>query len=194
MKRKNEAEKQQKETLSLVGNLNFAFCPVSILKNKDDSFDFLEKNFILSPNKSFINKRNIKNVGFFYICYSIALDQTHEDNGDSKDYFYFQVFAQHGLKQAAGLPIFGLFSSEEIVSLIKEIDTTFEPEFHDKQIFGDYQDAVGTCSLILKLMQNWTTIKLMDFKNLYLQQSSALKVKKQKNKKTAVPKKTTKKQ
>ncbi len=156
-----------------VGELNFAFCPTSALIASDE---FISKNKdVLSIFEEYdIEKiKNIKNAfRYFYICYSISVENINQEN---KDYFYFQLFLQIGDQQSEMPPIYGFFSYDEIMSFIRDIDAMFVPSIHEKQIFESYTDEIiGTSDIILSLMQDWTTLKLLEFKDLYFRDEDAV--------------------
>ena len=80
-----------------------------------------------------------------------------------------------GEEQAATSPIYGFYSHDEILSMIKDIDAMFDPEWHERQIFESYvQDLSGSADQLIKLMQEWTSLKLLQFNDLYFQDEKAV--------------------
>jgi len=155
-------------------SLNFAFCPSKALS---PSYSLLQSNEeINSIIKECASKTQIEKIlkcfRYFYICYCLKLEDLNQEN---KNYFYFQLFSQIGDQQSPTTPVYGFYNNEEILSMIRDIDNMFNPENHDKQIFESYvQNLNGNASDLLKLMQDWTSLKLLQFTELYFQDHDAI--------------------
>jgi len=146
--------------------LNFAYCP-SIALNIDHSLMINSNEFKqLSESLDDESTRYMsKAMKYFYICYSITIENTQLLHNN---YFYFQLFSQIGDQQNAADPIYGFYNDEKILESIKDIDSMFYPEKYDKQIFDTFQsDLCASADQIIKLMQDWTTLKLKSFNDLY---------------------------
>ena len=62
------------------------------------------------------------------------------------------------------------------MSMIKDVDNLFSPDTHEKQVFESYlQELEGDASEIIQLMQNWTSLKLLQFNDLYFQDKEAVR-------------------
>lgn len=154
-------------------SINFAFCPMRALvasRNlmmENDEIKTTVKDFPEIDAESLLNS-----FRYFYICYSIKVEDIEQEN---KDYFYFQLFSQIGEEQAATSPIYGFYSHDEILSMIKDIDAMFNPEWHERQIFESYtEDLNGSADQLIKLMQEWTSLKLLQFNDFYFQDEKAV--------------------
>jgi hypothetical protein len=154
-------------------SINFAFCPSKALIASSNLTTEIKEV------ESIINEYPVLNTGdilnsfrYFYICYSIKVENTDQEN---KDYFYFQLFSQIGNQQAATSPVYGFYTNDQIISMIKDIDAMFSPERHERQIFESYtEELYGSADQIINLMQEWTSLKLLQFNNLYFQDENAV--------------------
>jgi hypothetical protein len=109
---------------------------------------------------------------YFYVCYCIKIENF---NNEENHYLYFQLFSQVGDQQSAALPIYGFYSYESILSIIKDIDSMFLGENYNKQVFDTFQNELyGTADQIIKLMQDWTSLKLLSFNDMYFKNQSAV--------------------
>jgi predicted transcriptional regulator len=62
------------------------------------------------------------------------------------------------------------------MTVIKDIDSMFSVENYNKQVFDTFQnDLFGTADQVIKLMQDWTALKLINFNDLYFQDDYAIK-------------------
>ena len=153
--------------------LNFAYCPSKALTIEKslmhNSQEFKELSGSLDDKSTEYMSSAMK---YFYICYSITIENINlEDN----NYFYFQLFSQIGDQQAAASPVYGFYNDEKVLESIKDIDSMFYPDQYDKQIFDTFQDELfGKADEIIKLMQEWTELKLLSFNNLYFKDESAI--------------------
>ena len=152
--------------------LNFAFCPAELLNLNEKVFysnplfkDKKENPLIESTVDFSIFDNFKKYIKYFYVCYSFELDGELYKN---KSYFYFQVFYQAGIEQGSFDPFFGIFSEKEIVDFLRETDSFFNPDPHNKKLFDNIELATGSCHTLVQLMQHWTTVKLIEFNNEYL--------------------------
>lgn len=157
-------------------SLNFAFCPVSALKSSKASRESMMQTEEISLMIMELPESGIDilmdSFRYFYICYSIKVEDIEEEN---KDYFYFQLFSQIGDQQTAIDPVYGFYTEEQILSMIKDINGMFDPEIHERQIFESYvQEMNGSADDILKLMQDWTQLKILQFNDLYFQDEEAV--------------------
>jgi hypothetical protein len=144
--------------------LNFAFCPAQLLDLDKDS---LYGTSILSDDV-IAAKDALDNLGsyikYFYVCYSFELDK---EIYNGKNYFYFQIFYQSGMEQNAFDPFFGIYSENETVNFLNEIDSFFQPDPHEKKMFDNTELAIGSCHTLVQLMQQWTAVKIIEFTNEY---------------------------
>ena len=153
--------------------LNFAYCPSIALTIEQPTInntqEFKELSDSLDDKSTHYMSLAMK---YFYICYSITIENINlEDN----NYFYFQLFSQIGDQQTAADPIYGFYNDEKILESIKDIDSMFYPDQYDKQIFDTFQDELfGKADEIIKLMQQWTELKLLSFNNLYFKDKSVV--------------------
>jgi hypothetical protein len=153
--------------------LNFAYCPSEALtltpelKHSTEEFKELSKD---------LDARCIKYLAaamkYFYVCYCIKIENL---NNEENHYLYFQLFSQVGDQQSAALPIYGFYSYESILSIIKDIDSMFVGENYNKQLFDTFQNEFcGTADQIIKSMQDWTSLKLLSFNDMYFKNQSAV--------------------
>jgi len=155
--------------------LNFAYCPSAALKINtnymQNSQEFIDLSKGLDKESVFYMSNAMR---YFYICYSLKLEGVNPDF-EKSNYFYFQLFSQIGDQQAASQPVYGFFEDEKIFDLIKDIDSLFEPEKYNKQIFDSFQEEIfANASELIKLMQEWTDLKLSVFNNLYFKDANAV--------------------
>lgn len=160
---------------NISANLNFAYCPSSALIINSNYIQNSEEFIDLSKN---LDKESISYMSnamrYFYICYSLKLENINSEL-DESNYFYFQLFSQIGDQQSASQPVYGFFEDEKILELIKDIDYLFEPEKYDKQIFDTFHvEIAASASELIKLMQQWTNLKLLTFNNLYFKDFEAV--------------------
>ena len=142
-------------------SLNFAFCPTFLLKanNKTKQESGL---FDSAELKSETVDSLLDITRYFYICYSFKFDESQHD------YFFFQSFAAVGSQFSNSEPVFGFFTKDEILILISQIDESFLPEKHDKQIYDSYINEYSySADYLLTIMAEWTKIKLQHFEYLY---------------------------
>jgi hypothetical protein len=169
-----KTKKDQFDLSSFEATLNFAYCPFnsliinpSFIRNSSEFAD-LSKGL---DKKSILYMTNA--MRYFYICYSIKLEN-HPSFKES-NYFYFQLFSQIGDQQAASQPVYGFYSDEKILDLIKDIDSMFNPDQYDKCIFDTFQgDMMGKANEIIKLMEEWTKAKLIAFNTSYFSDNKAI--------------------
>lgn len=154
--------------------LNFAYCPSKALTL--NSSLMLDSNEFKDLSESIDDKSISYLIGcmkYFYICYCVKIVNLKQDHNN---YFYFQLFSQIGDQQSAAQPIYGFYTDEKILESIKDIDAMFYPEEYDKQIFDTFQNELfGGADQIAKLMQDWTDLKLLNFKDLYFKDEDAVK-------------------
>lgn len=156
------------EASNIHGSLNFAYCPAIPLKMAQESESMLEELEELSGKVADeCNEYFSESVKHFYICYSMKIDDSFLDQNKA-NYFYFQLFSQVGLQQLPSDPIYGFFSEENILDIIKNIDSMFSFADYDKQVFDtlNYQTS-GNLDQLIKLMQEWTSLKLVKFSEMY---------------------------
>jgi hypothetical protein len=151
----------------------FGFCPTRALTASDELTLNSEEIKLLAKE---CPRNKIKNIlgafRYFYICYCLKIEELDQDN---KNYFYLQTFSQIGDQQTPAAPIYGFYNNEEIMSMIKDVDNLFSPDTHEKQIFESYlQELDGDASQLIELMQNWTSLKLLQFNDLYFQDEDAI--------------------
>lgn len=178
MKNKNikgkSVDSDQPSLKNFSASLVFGFCPMSALVASDElTINSKEIKLLMKE----CPKNKIKNLlgafRYFYICYCLKLEELDQDN---KNYFYFQTFSQVGDQQTQAAPIYGFYNNEEIMSMIKDVDNLFYPDTHKKQVFESYlQDLDGDASELIQLMQNWTSLKLLQFNELYFQDEKAIR-------------------
>jgi hypothetical protein len=145
--------------------LNFAFCPAELLD--------LDKNGLygtsLLSDDTVAAKEALDNLGsyikYFYVCYSFELDK---ELYKGKNYFYFQIFYQSGTEQNSFDPFFGIFSENETVNFLNEIDSFFKPDPHEKKMLDNMEMSIGSCHTLVQLMQQWTAVKIIEFTNEYV--------------------------
>ena len=178
MQNKNIKDKlidaEQPSLKNFSASLVFGFCPIGALTASDELT--LNSEEIKALIKE-CPKPKIKNIlgafRYFYICYCLKLEQLDQDN---KNYFYFQTFSQISDQQTPAAPVYGFYNNEEIMSMIKDVDNLFNPDTHEKQVFESYlQDLEGDASQLIELMQNWTSLKLLQFNDLYFQDEGAIR-------------------
>ena len=157
-------------------SLNFAYCssiplslnPEYILKEDQEIFHDFSKN-LDKDSKELL----FKSIKYFYICYSLQINEII--NEEKNNYFYFQTFSQIGTKQAGSNPIYGFYTQEKILEKIKDVSSIFVPEGHNKHIIDTIQnDLNGEASELIKMLQEWTSVKLLDFNNLYFQDKDTM--------------------
>jgi len=155
------------------GSLNFAFCPMkALIAAKKLTMETDEVQSIIKDYPTVDTDNLLNAFRYFYICYSIKIDNIEQEN---KDYFYFQLFSQMGEEQVATSPIYGFYNHDQIISMIKDIDAMFDPERHERQIFESYTENLsGESGELIKLMQEWTSLKLLQFNDLYFQDEGAV--------------------
>lgn len=173
---KKETKKIEKNDLDLSkfdATLNFAYCPSEALtltpelKHSTEEFKELSKDLDARCTKYLAAA-----MKYFYVCYCIKIENF---NNKENHYLYFQLFSQVGDQQSAALPIYGFYSYESILSIIKDIDSMFSGENYNKQVFDTFQNELyGTTDQIIKLMQNWTSLKLLSFNDMYFKNQSAV--------------------
>jgi len=155
-------------------SLVFGFCPVGALMASNDlTLKSQEIKSIIQECPEDKIKNILGAFRYFYICYCLKLEELDQVN---KNYFYLQTFSQIGDQQTPAEPIYGFYDNEQIMSMIKDVDNLFYPDSHEKQVFESYlQDLEGDASQLIELMQNWTSLKLLQFNNLYFQDGNAIK-------------------
>lgn len=178
MRNKNIKQKlidsDQPSLKNFSASLVFGFCPVGALMASDDlTLNSQEIKAIIQECPEDKIKNILGAFRYFYICYCLKLEELEQDN---KNYFYLQTFSQIGDQQTPAEPIYGFYNNEEIMSMIKDVDNLFDPDSHEKQVFESYlQDLEGDASQLIELMQNWTSLKLLQFNDLYFQDGNAIK-------------------
>jgi hypothetical protein len=155
-------------------SLVFGFCPMGALIASTELTSNSEEIKLLAKE---CPRNKIKNIlgafRYFYICYCLKIEELEQDN---KNYFYLQTFSQIGDQQTPAAPVYGFYNNEEIMSMIKDVDNLFSPDTHEKQIFESYlQELDGDASQLIELMQNWTSLKLLQFNDLYFQDEEAIR-------------------
>lgn len=165
---------EQPSSKNFSASLVFGFCPMEALTASDELTLNSEEIKLLVKE---CPEPKIKNIlgafRYFYICYCLKLEQLDQDN---KNYFYLQTFSQISNQQTPAAPIYGFYNNEEIISMIKDVDNLFSPDTHEKQVFESYlQELEGDASQLIELMQNWTSLKLLQFNDLYFQDEGAIR-------------------
>ncbi len=177
MQNKNTKDKlihaEQPSLKNFSASLVFGFCPMEALIASTELTSNSEEIKLLAKE---CPRNKIKNIlgafRYFYICYCLKIEELEQDN---KNYFYLQTFSQIGDQQTPAAPIYGFYNNEEIMSMIKDVDNLFSPDTHEKQIFESYlQELDGDASQLIELMQNWTSLKLLQFNDLYFQDEDAI--------------------
>lgn len=152
--------------------LNFAFCPSRpvISSNINIQNDQVQALSIEFPNQ---DKNDLLSaLRYFYICYSLRVDDAEFKN---QDYFYFQVFSKIAGHLKSEKPLYGFFDREKIPFMIQEINEMFDPKDHDKVILDSFaEDICSTANHIILELQKWTDLKLSDFNKLYFLDTSIL--------------------
>jgi hypothetical protein len=172
-------ENEMTNPLQSIATLNFAFCPAELLDLDEKSFgqssifgDLFSQTAPADGKEE--NERDsdadlidyFKNyIKYYYVCYSFELD---ENLYGGKSYFYFQIFYQAGTEQGFFEPFFGIFSEKEIFDFLKDVDSLFSPDPHEKIMFDNTESPTGSCQLMVQLMQQWTALKLIEFNNEYI--------------------------
>lgn len=174
---KKQDKISEKDSLNLNefnASLRFAYCPAEplnlnpLIRNSSDEYKELSKG-LDSKSSEYLSGA----IRYFYVCYCIEVE---DFNKDANNYLYFQLFSQVGDQQSAALPIYGFYNFDSIMAVVKDVDSMFSVENYNKQVFDTFQnDLFGTADQIIKLMQDWTTLKLINFNNLYFQDDSAIK-------------------
>jgi hypothetical protein len=177
MQNKNTEDKlihaEQPSLKNFSASLVFGFCPTRALIASTELTSNSEEIKLLAKE---CPRNKIKNIlgafRYFYICYCLKIEELEQDN---KNYFYLQTFSQIGDQQTPAAPIYGFYNNEAILSMIKDVDNLFSPDTHEKQIFESYlQELDGDASQLIELMQNWTSLKLLQFNDLYFQDEDAI--------------------
>ena len=177
MQNKNIKDKlihaEQPSLKNFSASLVFGFCPTKALMASDELTLNSEEIKLLVKE---CPRNKIKNIlgafRYFYICYCLKIEELEQDN---KNYFYLQTFSQISDQQTPAAPIYGFYNNEEIMSMIKDVDNLFSPDTHEKQVFESYlQELDGDASQLIELMQNWTSLKLLQFNDLYFQDEDAI--------------------
>jgi hypothetical protein len=177
MQNKNTKNKlihaEQPSLKNFSASLVFGFCPRTALIASTELTSNSEEIKLLAKE---CPRNKIKNIlgafRYFYICYCLKIEELEQDN---KNYFYLQTFSQIGDQQTPAAPIYGFYNNEEIMSMIKDVDNLFSPDTHEKQVFESYlQELDGDASQLIELMQNWTSLKLLQFNDLYFQDEDAI--------------------
>jgi hypothetical protein len=155
-------------------SLVFGFCPTRALTASDELTLNSEEIKLLAKECPSNKVKNILGAfRYFYICYCLKIEELEQDN---KNYFYLQTFSQIGDQQTPAAPVYGFYNNEEIISMIKDVDNLFNPDAHEKQVFESYlQELDGDASQLIELMQNWTSLKLLQFNDLYFQDEEAIR-------------------
>ena len=177
MQNKNTKDKlihaEQPSLKNFSASLVFGFCPTRALTASDELTLNSEEIKLLAKECPSSKVKNILGAfRYFYICYCLKIEELEQDN---KNYFYLQTFSQIGDQQTPAAPVYGFYNNEEIMSMIKDVDNLFDPDAHEKQIFESYlQELDGDASQLIELMQNWTSLKLLQFNDLYFQDEDAI--------------------
>jgi hypothetical protein len=178
MQNKNTKDKlihaEQPSLKNFSASLVFGFCPTRALIASTELTSNSEEIKLLAKE---CPRNKIKNIlgafRYFYICYCLKIEELEQDN---KNYFYLQTFSQIGDQQTPAAPVYGFYNNEEIMSMIKDVDNLFNPDAHEKQVFESYlQELDGDASQLIELMQNWTSLKLLQFNDLYFQDEEAIR-------------------
>jgi hypothetical protein len=172
-KEKKSIDYDQPSLKNFSASLVFGFCPTKALMASDELTLNSEEIKLLVKE---CPRNKIKNIlgafRYFYICYCLKIEELEQDN---KNYFYLQTFSQISDQQTPAAPIYGFYNNEEIMSIIKDVDNLFNPDEHEKQVFESYlQELEGDASQLIELMQNWTSLKLLQFNDLYFQDGAAV--------------------
>jgi hypothetical protein len=154
-------------------HLNFAFCPSSALKLPESSplfNDIANELYSEFPNQ---NKNDLMlAVRYFYVCYSLKIEDLQFGN---QDYFYFQVFSKLAGYLKPHEAIYGFFDKEKISSMIQEINETFNPAGHEKMILDSFaEDICLDAGTAISELQKWTELKLVNFNKFYFLDSEVL--------------------
>ena len=173
MKKISNKESDDQNLNQFSASLNFAFCPLKALIASKKLIEEEEEFKLILKNHPDVNSEYLLNsFRYFYICYSLKIPDIDKE---CKNYFYFQLFSQIGDQQSPISPIYGFYSNDQILSMIKDIDNIFHPEMHERQIFESYVDELsGGADELIKLMQDWTSLKLIQFNNFYFQDEHAV--------------------
>lgn len=153
--------------------LNFAFCPsfpLSLSKSNSSNSEIVEELYKKFSNQ---NKNDlISAVRYFYICYSLKIE---DPQFEKQDYFYFQIFSKVAGHLKPHDPVYGFFDREKIYLLIEEINEMFHPSGHDKIILDSFaEDICSDAGSVISELQKWTDLKLLDFNKLYFLDSEVL--------------------
>jgi hypothetical protein len=146
--------------------INFAFCPSCLLKLssssgfKDEIAEDLYRDF---PGQ---NKNDlISATRYFYVCYSLKIEDPQFEN---QDYFYFQIFSKIAGHLKPHEPTYGFFHKEKVSFLIQEINEMFNPLNHDKVILDSFAENIySDAGSVISELQKWTELKLIDFNKFY---------------------------
>jgi hypothetical protein len=173
-KEKKSTDADQPSLKNFSASLVFGFCPTKALAASDELTLNSEEIKLLVKE---CPRNKVKNIlgafRYFYICYCLKIEELDQDN---KNYFYLQTFSQISDQQTPAAPVYGFYNNEEIISMIKDVDNLFNPDSHDKQVFESYlQELEGDASQLIELMQNWTSLKLLKFNDLYFQDEKAIR-------------------
>lgn len=152
--------------------LNFAFCPSQpVVASSSETQNEQVKGLILEfPNQ---DKNDLLSVlRYFYICYSLRVDDIQFKN---QDYFYFQAFSKIAGNLKSEDPFYGFFDRDKIPYMIQEINEMFNPKNHDKVILDSFaEDVFSTANYIISELQKWTDLKLIDFNKSYFLDTEVL--------------------
>lgn len=152
--------------------LNFAFCPSQpVVASSSETQNEQVKGLILEfPNQ---DKNDLLAVlRYFYICYSLRVDDIKFKN---QDYFYFQAFSKIAGNLKSEDPFYGFFDRDKIPYMIQEINEMFNPKDHDKIILDSFaEDVHSTANYIISELQKWTDTKLTDFNKSYFLDANIL--------------------
>lgn len=174
-KKENKILKEDNFSLTKFNaSLRFAYCPAEplvlnpLIRNNSEEYKELSKG-LDSVSSEYLSEA----MRYFYVCYCIEIE---DFNKEANNYLYFQLFSQLGDQQSAALPIYGFYTFDSIMTVIKDIDSMFSVENYNKQVFDTFQnDLFGTADQVIKLMQDWTSLKLINFNDLYFQDDYAIK-------------------
>jgi hypothetical protein len=153
--------------------LNFAFCPSCVLELPESNplySDIANELHSEFPNQ---NKNDlILAVRYFYICYSLKIEDPQFEN---QDYFYFQIFSKLAGHLKPHDPVYGFFDKEKISSMIQEINEMFGSVVHDKIILDSFaEDIYSDAGTVVSELQKWTELKLIEFNKFYFLDSEVL--------------------
>lgn len=153
--------------------LNFAFCPSCCLTALKENY--LHYNIADELYKKFPNQDKndlIFAVRYFYICYSLKIEDPQFEN---QDYFYFQVFSKLAGHLKPHEPVYGFFDKEKVSSMIQEINEMFSPAGHNKIILDSFAEEIySDAGTAISELQKWTELKLLEFNKLYFLDSEVL--------------------